>query len=171
MEVALMGLNQKPSSGVDEVMHLLRRRIAQSGTFYIIIDALDAFEPTERHILLNSLSSLSKALPCVRIFLASRESLSVEVKKRVSTLEAVSMASGETNSDIVQYVEDALQERLQNEELMVGDKSLQKDIKDTLIKHADGMYVNSSQLLSLLLTAKVSLGYFTHSRAMRSALR
>jgi len=51
------------------------------------------------------------------------------------------MASAEVSSDIAQYVEGMLQERLQNKDLVVGNHSLIKDIKGALIQHADGIYV------------------------------
>ena len=49
------------------------------------------------------------------------------------------MASAEANADISVYIEEAIQQRIQNQELVVGDQALVSDIKEALCRHADGM--------------------------------
>ncbi len=139
VEASLVEMDQKPSVETDELMVLLRQRLAQSERLYIFIDAVDEFEPRERRALLELLGSLGSGGSNLRVFLAGRESLSGELRDKFSGIERVSMASTGANADIALYVKQALQDRIENKELVVGDKSLVLDIAQALTKHADGM--------------------------------
>ncbi len=170
MEASLVEMNQKPSTGVGELTVLLRQRLAQSEKFFIFIDALDEFEPRERRELLDVLASLGSSGSGLRVFLAGRESLRGELHDKLPATECLSMASAEANTDIALYIKEALQERIENRDLVVGDQSLILDIEQALTKHADGMYVNSTPSLHILLTRKVSLGHFPDRRTLCPAL-
>ena len=169
-EADLVEIDQKPSTGLVELTVLLRKRVAQSKIFYIFIDALDEFEPTERRALLNLLVSLDSGGSGLRVFLAGRESLSGELKSKLTGIGHVSMASAQANPDISLYIEEALQEKIEERDLVVGDQLLILDIKQALVEHADGMYVDSTSSAYLSLTAKVSLGHFPDRRALCPAL-
>ncbi|KAK3294819.1 uncharacterized protein B0H64DRAFT_195872 [Chaetomium fimeti] len=141
MEARLAEMDQNPSTGLGELTVLLRERLAQSEKFFIFIDALDEFEPRERRALLDLLASLSSSGSGPRVFLAGRESLRAELKDKLPGIERLSMASVEAMPDIARYVKQALQERIQNRDLVVGDQSLILDIEQALAKHADGMFL------------------------------
>ena len=148
VEASLIEVVLKPSTGVDELTVLLRQRLAQSERFYIFVDALDEFEPRERRALIDVLASLgSSGGSGLRVFLAGRESLSGELKDKLPGIERLSMASAGANTDVALYVNQALQERIENRDLVVGDQSLVLEIEQALMKHADGMYVNSTSSL------------------------
>lgn len=148
VEASLIEVDLKPSPGVDEWTVLLRQRLAQSEKFYIFIDALDEFEPKERRALIDLLASLgSSGGSGLRVFLAGRESLSGELKDKFPGIERLSMASAGANTDVALYVNEALQERIENRDLVVGDQSLVLEIEHALTKHADGMYVDSTSSL------------------------
>ena len=78
---------------------------------------------TERRTLLDTLSSLAATTPGLSVFIASCESLSVDLRESFPRMERVLMASAGLCSDIRLYVEAALQERVPNEDLVVGDLS------------------------------------------------
>ncbi|KAF4832028.1 hypothetical protein CGCTS75_v004942 [Colletotrichum tropicale] len=137
-EARLMELDRKPSSELGELTSLLRQAIDQSDTFYIFIDALDEFEPRERRALLDSLVSVASGSR-LRVFISSRESLSGELKDRIPTIETVLMASPEAKIDIATFVEETLQRRQQNGDLIVQDQSIVDDIRQALINCADGI--------------------------------
>jgi ankyrin repeat protein len=141
VEASLVRMDENPSTGVGELMVLLRDRLAQSEKLFIFIDALDEFEPRERRELLNLLASLGSSGPGLRVFLAGRESLREEINDKLSGIERLSMASAEAMTDVALYVQEALQDRIENRELVVGDQSLILDIKQALIEHADGMFL------------------------------
>jgi len=160
MEAKLNEMDQKLSR-FHELTVLLQQRIKQSETFYIFIDALDEFEPRERRVLLGLLASLGSGGFTARVFLAGRESLSEELKETLPGIERISMMSAGVHADINRYAEEALKERLQSQELAIRDQSLIIEMREALTKHADGMYVNRTSLLSTpLLTIQVSLGHF-----------
>ncbi|KAK4164976.1 ankyrin repeat-containing protein [Cladorrhinum sp. PSN259] len=141
MEADLVEMDQKPFTGLVELTVLLRKRVAQSKMLYIFIDALDEFEATERRTLLNLLVSLGSSGSGLKVFLAGRESLSGELKGKLTGIEHVSMASAQAKPDISLYIEEALQEKSDDRDLVVGDQLLILDIKQALVKHADGMFL------------------------------
>ncbi|KAF4810565.1 Ankyrin repeat and KH domain-containing protein 1 [Colletotrichum siamense] len=139
-EARLIELDRKPSSELGELASLLQWAIDQSDTFYVFIDALDEFEPAERRALLDSLVSVASGSR-LRVFISSRESLSGELKDRIPTIETVLMTSPEAKIDIATFVEETLQRRQQNGDLMVQDQFIVDDIRQALINRADGMFL------------------------------
>lgn len=137
--VRLEDLDRNPSTGINELAALLRQRLIQLKKFYIFIDALDELEPRERHYLVDLLAHLGLSTPSLKVFLAGRESLREELKKKLPGIERLSMASAEASADIALYIKEALNERIENGELVVGDPSLVSDIEEALTNHADGM--------------------------------
>lgn len=136
---SLAEIDQNPSTGIQELTALLRRRLAQSKTFYIFIDALDELDPIERRSLLDLLVTLGSTTPNIKVFLAGRESLSAELKKRLPDIEHLSMASPGAKADIALYIKEALDEKIQNGDLVFGDPFLVLEVEEALTKHADGM--------------------------------
>ncbi|KAK3898976.1 hypothetical protein C8A05DRAFT_46840 [Staphylotrichum tortipilum] len=141
VEASLAEIDQNPAAGVDTLTVFFRQRLAQSEKFFIFIDALDEFEPRERRVLLEFLASLDIGSnePGPKVFLAGRESLSGELKDKLPGIERISMASAEAKTDIAAYIKETLQERVENQDLVVGDQSLISDIQQALTNHADGM--------------------------------
>lgn len=121
MEAILVETDQNPSTGIGELTVLLRQRLTQSEKFFIFIDALDEFEHRERRALLDLLVSLGSSESNPRVFVAGRESLRGELKAKLPGIERLSMASAEARTDIALYVKEALQERIENRDLVVGD--------------------------------------------------
>ena len=143
-EASLVQMDLNPSTGVGELTVLLQQRLAQSKRFSIFIDALDEFEPKERRELLNLLASLGSSGSGLRVFLAGRESLREEINDKLPGIKRLSMASAGAMVDVALYVQEALQERIENRDLVVGDQSLISEIKQALTEHADGMYVDTT---------------------------
>jgi hypothetical protein len=140
MEAKLAEIHQNPTAGINALMVLLRQRLAQSEKFFIFIDALDEFEPRERRSLLDFIASLGPAAGLSpKVFLAGRKSLSGELKDKLPGIERISIASAEAKTDIAAYVKETLQERVENQDLVVRDQSLISDIEQALTNHADGM--------------------------------
>lgn len=139
METGLKDIAQNMFSGLEDMVALLRRRIALSNSFYIFLDGVDECEPAERRALLGILSSLGTTASQLRIFLAGRESLSVELRGSFPHMDCLSTASAGASSDISLYIGEALQERKQNGDLVVGDPSLFVEIESALAQHVDGM--------------------------------
>ncbi|KAH0435885.1 hypothetical protein CcaCcLH18_04667 [Colletotrichum camelliae] len=136
--------DQTPLSAETTLRSIIRQSldpaIDQSDTFYVFIDALDEFEPVERRALLDSLVSVASGSR-LRVFISSRESLSGELRDKIPTIETVLMASPEAKIDIATFVEETLQRRQQNGDLMVQDQSIIDNIRQALINRADGMFL------------------------------
>lgn len=136
VEVQLRKVDQL--SGLDQLLELLRSRIAELRTLYVVIDGLDEFENPERDDILKVLSCLFSHESKVRIFLAGRESLSAEIRTIFPSIEHISMSCPLARPDIESYVDSLIQTKL-GRDLNVSDQGLIKDIKQALIKGADGM--------------------------------
>lgn len=54
------------------------------------------------------------------------------------------MAPDVLAGDISLYVEAAIRERIQDEDLVFGEPDLLNEIRDTLTRHADGMLVTTA---------------------------
>lgn len=139
IEHQLRELDRKHFVPLQDWKILLQQRIRNSGLFFIFIDGLDECDAAERRALLDVLSSLATSTLGLRIFIASRDSVFVDLKVRFPHMEHASMSPVNLASDIRIYVEASLQDRVRNEDLMIADSRLLNHIRDTLTRHADGM--------------------------------
>lgn len=127
------------SSGLEELLELLQKIATAFKLLHIIIDGVDECEKQDRDDILYALSSLATVTSNTKLFLASRDSISLEIQKSFPTLHRLSMNCSSAHSDIATYVDGIVQEKLQSEELIVGDSRLIEDIKLALTEGADGM--------------------------------
>ncbi len=135
-------ISRDASSDVEELRNLLEKQIAMSQACYIVIDALDECEKSDRDVILDFLQAvIAPNRPSVKILLTSRDSIGGEIKKRFPSVQRVSMSSPDAQSDIVTYTREAIDQRLRNGDLFVGNDKLVKEIQDALIQGAQGMSV------------------------------
>ncbi|KAJ6157411.1 hypothetical protein N7470_005003 [Penicillium chermesinum] len=106
---------------------------------YIVIDGIDECPKQERDSLLSALASLRLFELNIRVFISGRESVSSEVNMEFRHLSHLSMRSQLAQSDIATYINKTVDQKLRNEELIVGDNDLIEEIKDALRQGADGM--------------------------------
>ncbi|KAI9732361.1 MAG: hypothetical protein M1834_001568 [Cirrosporium novae-zelandiae] len=142
LESCLINITKSPITGIKDLQTLLQKRIAISRTFYIIIDALDECEKSEREIIFSILSSvIASPQSNAKVFLAGRESIDKEIKRWFTSRQHVSMGSPEAHSDIVTYTREVIDERLSTEDLVVGDIDLVENIQNALVQGAQGMFL------------------------------
>ncbi|EHK48434.1 hypothetical protein TRIATDRAFT_236441, partial [Trichoderma atroviride IMI 206040] len=141
VEILLEKIQASLSSGLEELLELLQKIVTAFKVLYIIMDGVDECERQDRSDILHVLSSLATATLNTKIFLASRDSISLEIQKRFPTLHRLAMNCSSAHSDISTYVDGIVQEKLQSEELIVGDSRLIEDIKLALTEGADGMFL------------------------------
>lgn len=140
IEPSLEDLSQNALSGIEELRNLLQKKAALSRAYYIVIDALDECERSERDVVFDVLQSvIAPNVSKVKLFLSSRDSISEEIKKRFPYLHHLSMGSPEALSDIMAYTKEAIDGRLSNGALVVGNSQLVNEIKDALIQGSQGM--------------------------------
>lgn len=139
VETLLDNMQHNLASGLNEIEKLLQSIATEFKTLYIVIDGLDECIKSERHDLLRTLHSVMKVRSNIKLFLAGRDSVSREVQIKFSALKQIPMDCSSAQSDITKYVEGMVQEKLKNEELIVGDPDLIEDIKAALSGGANGM--------------------------------
>ncbi|KAJ6016755.1 hypothetical protein N7451_000134 [Penicillium sp. IBT 35674x] len=145
-EALLQDIQPRLTSGCEELLELLRDITVGLMASYIIIDGLDECEKPDRDNLLHTLSLLATVGSNTRLFLAGRDSVSGDVKRAFPGLGQISMSCLAVEADIAAYVEGAVQERLQSEDLVVGDSSLIEGIKKALREGADGISCDDTHL-------------------------
>lgn len=118
------------------MLNLANRKLKR---LYIIIDGLDECLKGDRDGLLWVLHLLCSSRHNIKVFISGRESVSREVEKWFPHAERVFMGHPSGQSDIATYIDNAVEERLQREDLIVGDQTLIEEIKGALKKGAEGM--------------------------------
>ncbi|KAI8951170.1 hypothetical protein F4801DRAFT_301743 [Xylaria longipes] len=129
------------SSDINEIVTFLHDITYTSRSSYIIIDGLDECERRDRVQLLEALSSLIAIAANTKLFLASRESLSEDIRTHFTAIRQVSMDNPGAHDDIGIYIHGILREKMNMEELRIGDSGLIIEIENALIQGADGMFL------------------------------
>lgn len=127
------------SAGLDEFVKLLHIVMPPPRISYIVIDGLDECEKPDRIRLLTVLSSLAVLGGNIRLFLSSRDSLLGEIQKRFTVFDSLSMDCPLAHDGISMFIKDIVRDRIQNDELRIGDPCLEEEIKLALIRGAQGM--------------------------------
>lgn len=122
----------------EDLVKLLETIVRDLKSLYIVIDGLDECDKTDRDELFKSLSLLIGKTK-TNVFLAARDSISEEVSGHFPSCKHLTMDCSSAQSDIATYVRGAVEQKIQNGDLHVGDPSLIEDIKNALSKGADGM--------------------------------
>ncbi|KAI8635647.1 hypothetical protein F5Y19DRAFT_17847 [Xylariaceae sp. FL1651] len=128
-------------SELDEFVKLLRIMMPPPRIFYIVIDGLDECEKLDRSRLLAALSSLAVLGENIRLFLSGRDSLRAEIQKRFSAFDSLSMDCASAHDDVSVFIRDIVREKVQNNEISIGDPCLEEDIKQALFHGAQGMFL------------------------------
>lgn len=140
IEVSLEDISHNPLSGIDELQSLLQKKAALSQVYYIVVDALDECEKSERDLVLNVFQSvIALSHSKVKLFLASRDSIGRDIRKQFPSLQHLSMGSPDALSDISTYTRETIDGRLDRGDLVIGDRQLATEIQDALIQGAEGM--------------------------------
>lgn len=139
IEHRLKDLSQKLFVGLQDWVDLARQALMCSAKCFIFIDGLDESDAVERRALLEALASLASTVVNLRIFIASRDSVHLDLRGRFSDMDHILMSSKSLALDIRMYIDAVIQERIRNEDLMINDPCLLENVKQTLSEHADGM--------------------------------
>ncbi|PTB73955.1 hypothetical protein M440DRAFT_1440869 [Trichoderma longibrachiatum ATCC 18648] len=142
IEFLLERMRLSLSSGLQDLLELLRKTVASFETFYIAIDGIDECSKQDRGELFKALSSLLATESNTKLFLAGRDSVSRELRNAFTAADnQITMACPSVQTDIATYVEGIVQDKLQSEDLIVEDLSLIEEIKIALTEGADGMFL------------------------------
>lgn len=125
---------------IDQVIEHLRMIIpSEQQDYFIILDGLDECSEMEMRSLFGYLERLLASMHRVRLFCASRPNWDRRLCGSIRPQHIVSMPQG--NLEIAQYIESALEERLESGSLCLGDPTIILAIRDALLKGSQGMSV------------------------------
>jgi hypothetical protein len=126
--------------GPDRILDYLQKLLpSEPKEYFILIDGLDECNEKELTLFIRYLKILVSSRSIFHIYCSSRP----DTYRRVSAiLEPQShVVMSDTISEIAQYVESALEERLESGSLCLGDPTLVLAIQDALLKGSQGMLV------------------------------
>jgi hypothetical protein len=103
---------------------------------YIVIDAVD--ECHDRECILKAISAITDSLENVKILVSSREDPLIDEEFR--GFPNLKMRAQYVSGDIGSYVDVRLNELIALKKLKVKDDELRKQISDTLVEKAEGMF-------------------------------
>ena len=128
----------------DKVLEYLRTLLpSDPQEYFIIIDGLDECDQKELKLLIEYLKELLASRHIFHIYCSSRPDLSRWVPALLRPQWNVSMS--EASSEIAQYIERELEERLESGSLCLGDPTIILTIQDALVKGSQGMLVFADQ--------------------------
>jgi hypothetical protein len=128
----------------DQVLEYLRKLLPSDlQKYFIIIDGLDECNEKELKLLIEHLKELLASRHIFHIYCSSRPDVYRWVPALLRPQWNVSMS--EACSEIAQYIESELEERLEAGSLCLGDPTIVLIIQDALMKGSQGMSVLADQ--------------------------
>ena len=114
--------------------------MATSRITIFVIDGFDECSKGDRIVILKILYRLvSSSQSIIKIFLSSREDIIGDIGRVFSSCQQVAMDCEEARADISTYVSDMIEGKLEDGELVIGNIQLEQDIRDVLVRGANGM--------------------------------
>lgn len=130
------------SLDTDQIVDLLQKVLPETRRYFVMIDGLDECEEEEAKELISTIRNLLTLQRITfKIFCSSRPDVFRWVPTILKPEWHVSMAVRDVNPDIERYIDAALEQRIENGDLQLGDPTLILTIQDTLLSGAQGMYV------------------------------
>ncbi|KAK4210328.1 hypothetical protein QBC37DRAFT_292662 [Rhypophila decipiens] len=122
--------------------NLLQRKLLESKITYIIIDGVDEPSPEEVKIVTCTLKRLmGHPRIFLKLLLSSRDGRSNDLRKKFLRSSHLSLHGDGADEDIKHYITQVIDERIEEGDLVVGDKALIGEIRDALTKGAQGMFL------------------------------
>lgn len=125
---------------VDDLESILTAIVKASQRTTLVIDGFDECAQADRALVLSILQRLVSCNPnSVKVFISSREDMIRDIGSNFENCRELNMNCEEAGEDIPTYIKGAVEEKLENGELIVGDPELIEDIQRALIEGANGM--------------------------------
>ncbi len=120
-------------------MLLLLKILPKGHKCFVILDGLDECVDTELGKLLEGLKKMQNFDQCFHMFCAARADMDTRHQSDLQPQHKVSMP--ENNPEIAQYIDSALDDRLDAGSLSLGDPRIILNIRDALMRGSQGMSV------------------------------
>ncbi|KAM7213775.1 hypothetical protein V8F06_010838, partial [Rhypophila decipiens] len=122
--------------------NFLERKLMDSKITYIIIDGVDELAPEEVKIVTSTLKTLmGHPNIFLKLLLSSRDGRSNDLRKKFPRSGHLSLHGDGADEDIKHYITQVIDQRIEEGDLVVGDKALIGEIRDALTKGAHGMFL------------------------------
>ena len=130
----------------DELLHLLMELLCRFKQVYMVIDALD--ECNDYCQLFDQVIRVIHEwqLPQLHLLMSSRREQDMTVTIGEYTLAEISLSAGLVQNDIISYIHSVVGK---DHRLRKWGHEVQEDVKNALIRGANGMYVHIMVSLSL----------------------
>ena len=138
-EEQLSAFLEKGSLAEEDIVNLFVEFLTPYRLRWFVLDGLDECLPSERKITMKALSQVASRLTPTKIFLSSRPEIERDITWFFPIHEQRSMNSLEVHADIKTYIDLAVEERLHDGDLVVGNATLIPLIKELLGKESHGM--------------------------------
>ena len=125
----------------DEIVYMLLKLLPECGTCFVILDGLDECVDSELGMLLESLQKMLRTGQCFHIFCSARAD--IYNKHQLTLQPQIKVSLPENNPEIAQYIDSALDDRLDAGTLSLGDPRIILNIRDALLEGSQGMSVLS----------------------------
>ncbi|KAI9789088.1 MAG: hypothetical protein M1816_006338 [Peltula sp. TS41687] len=127
---------------IEELNPLLTAVSNLSKLHCILIDGLDECPKSDRGAVLAALHHLlASSQSSVKIFLSSRDDIDKEILNVFKFCHRQRMSRSDVDQDIALYIEEMMQMKIEQSELIVGDRNLISEVRNALIQGADGMFL------------------------------
>ncbi|KAL0630785.1 hypothetical protein Q9L58_010363, partial [Maublancomyces gigas] len=108
-------------------------------TAYLILDGLDECQDSDRRQLLKSFTDLIRGgKGLIKIIIASRW---MNLLKSLDSFSQISLESANNSADIGHFVRGIIDEKIEDETIAITQPSMAEEIKQTLIRKSDGMFL------------------------------
>lgn len=125
---------------VRDLEPLLQDIVTESGTTIFVIDGFDECHKVDRLLVLQVLQRLmSISQSNIKILLSSRHDVIGDIDRVFTTCYQVMMNCEEARADIQTYVNDMIDDNIQDGNLEIGNPQLKQDIWNALTNGANGM--------------------------------
>jgi len=136
MDELIDDLNTSPS--LEYVAGILAKVLPRERTIYCLIDGLDECPITEALKVMRWIKRLRAEL-CLYCCLAVRSSAHKGLATEENLGEWTSIEMPDNNPDIIRYINDEMQDCIETGRLKIGDPLIAIEIRDTLLRGANGM--------------------------------
>lgn len=126
---------------VSEIIKVLKSALPKGQAVFCVLDGLDDCDSTEVSTLFAQLRELASNIK-LRLCISVRSGVDLEFRSQVDALEAQwNLPLSDDNPDIASFIESELESRLDSGRLVLGDPTLVLDIRDALLRGANGMFL------------------------------
>ncbi|KAK5242634.1 hypothetical protein LTR11_011737 [Exophiala xenobiotica] len=139
----LRALHRSVSSDVNsaDMTDIVSHRLLSSTSYYILLDGIDDCAPDEAREVVAFLTKLSQKHRAIKVVLTSRPDIDRVLRQGLSIQYKMSVSDTKTRSDLRCYIDEALDQRMEDGQLVLNDPRLILDISDKLERESQGMFL------------------------------